>query len=73
MKAVKILVPFRFEIDRKVVEFECGKTGELPEEAVEAFVRAGYVALINDEPAVKIVNKPKVKATKTVKNGEESE
>jgi hypothetical protein len=36
-------------------------------------VRAGYVALINDEPAVKIINKPKVKATKTVKNGEEAE
>ena len=71
MKAVKILVPFRFEIDHKAVEFEPG-IAELPEEAVEAFVRAGYVALINDEPAVKIINKPKVKATKTVKNGEEA-
>ena len=69
---VKILVPFRFEIDHKAVEFEPG-IAELPEEAVEAFVRAGYVALIDDEPAVKIVNKPKVKATKTVKNGEEAE
>ena len=72
MAAVKILVPFRFEIDHKAVEFEPG-IAELPEEAVEAFVRAGYVALINDEPAVKIINKPKVKATKTVKNGEEAE
>ncbi len=72
MKAVKILVPFRFEIDHKAVEFEPG-IAELPDEAVEAFVRAGYVALINDEPAVKIINKPKVKATKTVKNGEEAE
>ena len=72
MKAVKILVPFRFEIDHKAVEFEPG-IAELPEEAVEAFVRAGYVALIDDEPAVKIINKPKVKATKTVKNGEEAE
>ena len=72
MKAVKILVPFRFEFDHKAVEFEPG-IAELPEEAVEAFVRAGYVALINDEPAVKIINKPKVKATKTVKNGEEAE
>lgn len=66
MKAVKILVPFRFEIDRKVVEFECGKTGELPDDAVDAFVRAGYVSLIEDEPAVKVVQKPraKVKAVK---------
>jgi hypothetical protein len=72
MMKVKILVPFRFEIDKKVVEFAPG-LGELPEEAVEAFVRAGYVALIDDEPAVKIINKPKVKATKTVKNGEEAE
>jgi len=69
---VKILVPFRFEVDRKAVEFEPG-IAELPDSAVEAFVRAGYVALINDEPAVKIINKPKVKATKTVKNGEEAE
>jgi hypothetical protein len=38
MVTVKILVPFRFEIDKKVVEFAPG-LGELPEEAVEAFVR----------------------------------
>ena len=72
MKAVKILVPFRFEIDHKAVEFEPG-IAELPDEAVDAFVNAGYAALINDEPAVKIINKPKVKVTKTVKNGEEAE
>ena len=71
MVTVKILVPFRFEINKKVVEFAPG-LGELPEEAVDAFVRAGYVALIDDEPAVKIANKPKVKATKTVKKVEES-
>ena len=61
---VKILVPFRFEIDHKAVEFEPG-TAELPDEAVDAFVRAGYAALI-DEPAVKVVQKPsaKVKAVK---------
>jgi hypothetical protein len=65
MKAVKILVPFRFEIDRKAVEFEPG-IAELPDEAVDAFVRAGYVALLEDEPAVKVVQKPraKVKAVK---------
>ena len=69
---VKILVPFRFEIDHKAVEFEPG-IAELPDEAVDAFVRAGYAALIEVELAVKVVNKPKVKATKTVKNGEEPE
>lgn len=66
MKAVKILVPFRFEIDRKAVEFEPG-IAELPEAAVEAFIRAGYVALIEDEPAIKIVGHKagaKVKAVK---------
>ena len=72
MVTVKILIPFRFEIDKKVVEFAPG-LGELPDEAVDAFVRAGYAALIEVEPAVKVVNKPKVKATKTVKNGEEAE
>lgn len=60
MKAVKILVPFRFEIDHKAVEFEPG-IAELPDEAVDAFVRAGYIALVEDEPAVKVVHKPKAK------------
>ena len=60
MKAVKILVPFRFEIDHKAVEFEPG-IAELPDEAVDAFVNAGYVSLLEDEPAVKVVHKPKAK------------
>jgi len=63
---VKILVPFRFEVDRKAVEFEPG-IAELPDSAVDAFLRARYIALIEDEPAIKIVgNKanPKVKAVK---------
>jgi len=72
MVTVKILIPFRFEIDKKVVEFAPG-LGELPDEAVEAFVRAGYVALIDDEPAVKIVNKPKVRLLKQLRIGEEAE
>lgn len=65
MKAVKILVPFRFEIDGKAVDFEPG-IAELPDSAVDAFLRARYIALIEDEPAIKIVNKPatKVKAVK---------
>ncbi len=51
---VKILVPFRFEIDHKAVEFEQG-IAELPDEAVDALVNAGYAALIEDEPAIKIL------------------
>ena len=70
---VKILVPFRFEVDRKVFEFQPGIDAELPDEAVEAFIRAGYVALIDDEPAVKIINKPKTKVVKTVKKDKEPE
>ena len=59
MKA-KILIPFRFEIDHKAVEFEPG-IAELPDEAVDSFVRGGYATLIEDEPAIKIVSKPKAK------------
>ena len=63
---VKILVPFRFEVEGKAHEFEPG-IAELPDSAVDAFLRARYIALIEDEPAIKIVgNKanPKVKAVK---------
>ena len=66
MKTVKILVPFRYEIDGKVVEFAPG-LGELPDEAVDAFIRANYIAPLDEEPAVKIVNKPKAKMGKAVK------
>ena len=61
---VKILVPFRFEVEGKAHEFEPG-IAELPDESVDAFIRAGYAALI-DDPAVKVVHKPsaKVKAVK---------
>lgn len=65
MTAVKILIPFRFEVDQKAVEFEPG-IAELPDDAVDAFVRAGYVKLIEDEPAVKVVAKPS-RRTKAVK------
>ena len=63
---VKILIPFRFEIEGKAHEFEPG-IAEMPDSAVEAFIRAGYAALIEDEPAIKIVGnkaKAKVKAVK---------
>ena len=57
---VKILIPFRFEVDHKAVEFEPG-IAEMPDSAVDAFLRARYIALIDEEPAIKIVNKPKAK------------
>ena len=62
---VKILIPFRVEIDRKAVEFEPG-VAELPDALVDAFVNAGYVKMAEAEPAVKVVHKPsaKVKAVK---------
>ena len=63
---VKILVPFRFEIEGKAHEFEPG-IAELPDESVDAFVRAGYAALIEVEPAIKIANKPKGNVAKAVK------
>ena len=63
---VKILVPFRFEVDRKAVEFEPG-IAELPDSAVDAFVCAGYAALIEDEPAIKIVGNKATSKVKAVK------
>ena len=57
---VKILIPFRFEVDHKAVEFEPG-IAEMPDSAVDAFLRARYIALMDEEPAIKIVNKPKAK------------
>jgi len=63
---VKILVPFRFEIDRKAVEFEPG-IAEMPDSAVEAFLRARYIALIEDEPAIKIVGNKATSKVKAVK------
>jgi len=68
MTAVKILIPFRFEIDRKAVSFEPG-IAELPDAAVDAFIRAGYVALIEDEPAIKIVGKVPAKTKAAIKKG----
>lgn len=56
---VKILVPFRFEVDHKAVEFLPPGVADLPEEAVAAFVNAGYAAYVEDEPAVKVISKPK--------------
>ena len=63
---VKILVPFRFEVDRKAVEFEPG-IAELPDSAVDAFLRARYIALIEDEPAIKIVGNKATSKVKAVK------
>lgn len=63
---VKILVPFRFEVDRKAIDFEPG-IAELPDESVDAFLRARYIALIEDEPAIKIVGNKATSKVKAVK------
>jgi len=49
-----------------------GDTAEMPSEYVDDYVRCGYI-IYAEEPAVKIINKQKVKATKTVKKVEEAE
>jgi len=63
---VKILVPFRFEVDRKAIDFEPG-IAELPAESVDAFLRARYIALIEDEPAIKILGNKATSKVKAVK------
>lgn len=63
---VKILVPFRFEVEGKAMEYAPG-IAALPDNAVDAFIRAGYVELIEDEPAVKVVHKPQAKQAPKVK------
>ena len=66
MMKVKILVPFRFEVDRKAIDFEPG-IAELPDESVDAFLRARYIALIEDEPAIKILGNKATSKVKAVK------
>lgn len=63
---VKILVPFRFEVDRKAVEFEPG-IAELPDSAVDAFLRARYITLLEEEPTIKIVGNKATSKVKAVK------
>jgi len=64
---VKILIPFTFEVNHTAVKYEPGDISEMPDEAVDAFVRCNYVELIKDKPAVKVVTKPKSKPKAAVK------
>jgi len=73
-ESIKIYVmrSFNANIGGKSVPYKEGDTAEMPSEYVDDYMRCGYITYA-EEPAVKIINKPKVKATKTVKNGEEAE
>lgn len=69
MANVKIYVyrSFNANISGKTEHFEEGEKAEMPEQYAGEFMRAGYIGVIEDKPAVKVVSKPKQKATKTVK------
>jgi hypothetical protein len=73
-ESIKIYVmrSFNANIGGKSVPYKEGDTAEMPSEYVDDYVRCGYITYA-EEPAVKIANKPKVKATKTVKKVEEAE
>jgi len=73
-KPIKIYVMQSFvaNLGGKSVPYKEGELAEIPNEYAEDYMRCGFITLAV-EPAVKIINKPKVKATKTVKNGEEAE
>lgn len=65
---VKILVlrDVNVSVRGRVVALQAGQTTDIPHEAVDDLVRAGYVRLIDAAPAVKIVTPPK-SAPKAVK------
>lgn len=69
MANVKIYVyrSFNANIGGKTEHFEEGDNTEMPEQYAGEFVRAGYIGIVQDKPAVKVVNKPKQKVIKTVK------
>jgi len=73
-ESIKIYVIRNFvaNIDGKSVPYKEGAIAEMPVEYANDYRRCGFITYA-EEPAVKIINKPKVKATKTVKNGEEAE
>ena len=72
-ETIKIYVmrSFNANIDGKSVPYKEGAIAEMPVEYANDYRRCGFITFA-EEPAVKIANKPKVKATKTVKNGEEA-
>lgn len=70
MSNVKIYINHDFvaNVGGKSVPFKEGEQAEMPEEDALELARAGYIALIEDEPpAVKVVVKPKGGKVKAVK------
>ena len=69
MSKVKIYInrPFRFTVDGRSIRFKEGEQSELPEDSALELSRAGYLTILDEEPAVKIVNEPKAKMGKAVK------
>jgi hypothetical protein len=68
MSKVKIYVyrSFNAVVGERSAHFEEGQVTEMPADIAGEFVRAGYIGII-DEPAVKVVRKPRAKPSKAVK------
>lgn len=75
MDSVKIYIyrTFNANINGKTTHYEEGREAEMPEDYTDEFVRAGFIGIVKDKPAVKVVAKPKPKTTKTVKSKKEAD
>ena len=64
MNKVKIYInrDFIVSVNGKSVRFSKGDNSELPEEKALELARAGYLTVLDDDSAVKIVNKLKTRA-----------
>jgi hypothetical protein len=58
---------FRYTLDGRSLRFKEGETYDFPEEEALEKSRAGFLSIIEDKPAVKVVVKPEKQATKAVK------
>lgn len=69
MANVKIYVyrSFNANIGGKTEHFEEGENTEMPEQYAGEFVRAGFIGIVQEKPAVKVVKKPASKPRKAVK------
>jgi hypothetical protein len=66
---VKIYVYTTFNalVDSGLRHFVEGEETDVPKEFADDYVRAGFIGIVKDKPAVKIANKPKSKGKKAVK------
>lgn len=56
---VYIYRPFRYTLNGRSIRFEEGETYDFPEEEALEKARAGFLSIVKESPAVKVVNKPK--------------